>query len=76
VSVTSEMIDHMTTATTDIPARLKKAGEQLAAARATVRAIAQEAHAAGFSEVAIAEALDVDRGSVRAWIGKPRKERR
>jgi hypothetical protein len=64
-------------------ARLAAAGEQLAEARkieqearAVVRALAKEASAAGFSEVDIAEVLDVDRGSVRAWIGKPRKERR
>ena len=64
------MKDHL-----DLSARLNAAGVQLASARAAVRALAQEAHAAGFSEVAIATELNVDRGSVRAWIGKPRKER-
>lgn len=63
-------------------ATLAHRGEQFQVARLQVVAIrenlvqaVQEGHAAGLSEVRLAEVAGVDRMTVRAWLGKPQKRR-
>ena len=48
--------------------RLAAARAELDAATAAARAEAQALHAAGASDYAIADALGVDRGTVRRWV--------
>jgi hypothetical protein len=69
----------MTNAETDWPIVLTRAGRKLARTRETwteVAELARQAHADGHTETAIAGWLGVDRGTVRAWLGKERRRNR
>jgi hypothetical protein len=63
------MVDDLTRAAS----ALRNARVRLAVAMDNARAAAIAAAAAGISEVSIAETLDVNRLTVRRWLGKPRR---
>lgn len=52
---------------------LSRARSNLAVATYDAKTVAVDAAAEGFSEVRISQLLGVDRLTVRAWLGKPRK---
>lgn len=65
------LYNHAQLTVNDVGRRLATARRRADKVAAAARAVAVQAVEDGHSEVSVAAALGVDRGTVRAWVGKP-----